>query len=90
MARLELIMQMKPLDFSLEEMRDLLETLDQLDVPATGTEEREHLLGRLAMYQSAVEERRVSLRTQLQLAEGFADGLRREVARQRRATSTTH
>jgi DNA-binding transcriptional MerR regulator len=88
-ARLELIKQMKPLDFSLEEMRDLLETMDRIDAPATGPDEREHLLGRLVMYQSAVEERRESLRSQLQVAERFADSLRREVARQRRATSTT-
>ena len=88
-VRLDLIKQMKPLDFSLEEMRDLLETMDRIDAPATSPDEREHLLGRLVMYQSAVEERRESLRGQLQVAERFADSLRREVARQRRATSTT-
>ena len=33
--RLELVKRMKPLDFTLEEMRDLLTTVDQLDDPAT-------------------------------------------------------
>lgn len=78
--RLQLVKHMKPLDFSLEEMRDLLRILDALAVRPeqavlTG------LLERLAMYRSAANCRVESLRGQLATAESFADYLRRELAR---------
>ncbi len=85
-ARLELIKRMKPLDFSLEEMRELLTALDSLESDATPAADREALLERLAGFRLAAEERCVSLRTQLESAEGFANSLRREIRRQRRVT----
>lgn len=86
-ARLELIKRMKPLDFSLDEMRDLLTLLDRLEDAATPADEREHLLGRLALYKVMVEERCESLRGQLAIAEDFAGSLRRELRHQRRAST---
>ena len=86
-ARLELVKRMKPLDFSLDEMRELLLALDALDAPGTEPAEREALLERLGTFHLAAEERCVSLRSQLDTAEDFAGSLRREIRRQRRATA---
>ena len=86
-VRLELIKRMKPLDFSLDEMRELLTALDHLDSSTTAADERDALLDRLAMFRLAAEERCASLRTQLESAEGFASSLRREIRRQRRAAA---
>ena len=80
LARLALIKRMKPLDFSLEEMRDLLGVLDDLD-NATG-EAREPLVERLRMYHEAALVRVEAIRAQLQVAEGFAGDLDDQVARQ--------
>ncbi len=73
-ARLELVMQMKPLDFSLEDMRDLLEVVDALEQEPTGPE-RAALLDRLAVLHTAAEERVAALRLRLGVAEAFAAGL---------------
>lgn len=59
--RLRVIMQMKPLGFSLEEMRELLQALDD-----GGPAER------LAHYRAAAAERVETLRVQLTTAEAFA------------------
>ncbi|MCL3861846.1 MerR family transcriptional regulator [Actinotalea sp. K2] len=83
-ARLELVKRMKPLDFSLEEMRDLLVLLDSLEKGGSSATEDEALLDRLAMYRLAAEERCTSLRAQLTSAEQFADSLRRETRRRRK------
>lgn len=83
-ARLELIQRMKPLNFSLEEMRELLMALDALESDDTCFEDREALLQRLTTFRLATEEQCVSLRSKLESAEGFANSLRREIRRQRR------
>lgn len=80
-ARLLLVRRMKPLDFSLDEMRELLQTLDALDDPTTPGAERGALIDRLDMYRLAVEERCAGLREQLATAEAFAGELREELAR---------
>src|SRR3954452_20701666 len=49
-SRLQLVKDMKPLGFSLDEMRDLLTVLDRLDEEQVGQAETETLLGRLAMF----------------------------------------
>ncbi|BBH69716.1 MerR family transcriptional regulator [Actinoplanes sp. OR16] len=67
--RLRVVKRMKPLGFTLDEMRDLLAVLDDL---TAGTGDRESLLERLAGYQEAAEERVGTLRRQLAMAEGFA------------------
>lgn len=81
--RLMLIKRMKPLEFSLEEMRDLLGVLDTLE-GAELRREADAVVERLRMYLEAVEQRCRALRHQLGEAEAFAASLRRDVARQRR------
>jgi DNA-binding transcriptional MerR regulator len=84
-ARLQLIKRMKPLDFSLEETKDLLVTLDALE-SADSTARREELVGRLEMYHDAAQARVAAVRDQLAVAETFATDLRSEITRQRRVT----
>jgi DNA-binding transcriptional MerR regulator len=73
--RLELVKRMKPLDFTLEEMRDLLTTLDQLDDPITPAAQRVVLRERLVMYRELAVKRVEALRTQLANAEVLAQSL---------------
>jgi DNA-binding transcriptional MerR regulator len=78
MERLMVIRRMKPLDFSLEQMRDLLEITDRLaatDDPPVG-EERERLRERLDSYRKVADARCETLRTRLEMAEDFATTLR--------------
>ena len=79
--RLLLVRRMKPLDFSLEEMADLLGVLDRL--AGAGPDERAGLRERLAMYEQVAQARCAALREQLETAEEFAAQLReaRRVAR---------
>ncbi|QGN49681.1 MerR family transcriptional regulator [Micromonospora sp. WMMD558] len=72
--RLAVVKRMKPLGFTLDEMRGLLVVLDALDT-ATGTE-RAELLDRLGMFHHAATARVTALRDQLAMAEGFAGTLR--------------
>ncbi len=79
--RLMVIRRMKPLDFSLEEMRDLLEITDKIaatDGPPSG-EERERLRERLDSYRKVADARCETLRAQLMAAEDFAATLRRRM-----------
>jgi hypothetical protein len=80
---------MKPLGFSLDEMRDLLGVLDRLDGVAEANPspgEQEVLLERLAMFRVAAEARTDALRAQLRIAESFAGKLRRRLAQHRETT----
>lgn len=70
---LAVVKRMKPLGFSLDEMRKLLAVLDALDT-ATGID-RADLLDRLGMFHTAAATRVTALRDQLAMAEGFADTL---------------
>lgn len=72
--RLAVVKRMKPLGFTLDEMRDLLAVLDALET-ATGTD-RAALLDRLDMFHTTATTRVTALRDQLATAEGFADTLR--------------
>ncbi|MFH8447014.1 MerR family transcriptional regulator [Streptomyces sp. NPDC018026] len=75
-ARLMVIRRMKPLGFTLEQMRDLLDATDRLDGDAAlDTAEREALLERVRTYQQAAAEQVEKLRTQLSRAEDFATTL---------------
>lgn len=84
--RLRLVKHMKPLDFTLEEMRDLLQVRDRL-ADGAGDDERGALLDRLGMYAAAAETRCEKLREQLEVAENMATMLRREVERRRRPSA---
>lgn len=85
--RLRVVKQMKPLDFTLEEMRDLLQVREWLAGEVAG-EERETLVGRLAMYAVAAQTRCEALRSQLESAEAITATLRREVSRSRRSSGS--
>ena len=87
-ARLALVRRMKPLDFTLEEMRDLLSTLDEIEDSGAGPGPQEALLERLEMYRLAAEERCVSLRRQLDQAQSFAESLSTELGRRSGARSS--
>ena len=82
-ARLLLIMHMKPLSFSLDEMRELLGARDMIDVSAS-PEEREELLERLGAFATRAEERCAELREQLSVARSLAHQLRDEYERRQR------
>ena len=80
--RFELVKRMKPLDFSLEDMRGLLAVVDALDAEPDEAE-RARLLGELGSLRAAAEERVDTLRTRLAWAEEFAAGLDERVRAQR-------
>jgi DNA-binding transcriptional MerR regulator len=83
-ARLRLIMQMKPLGFTLDEMRLLIEARDRLDAGDGGGAERGDLLGRLEMFAAAAKEKCAELEEQLAVARSFAAGLGADVERHQR------
>ena len=85
-ARLRLIRRMKPLEFSLEEMRHVLGVLDALDAAEPAGPEHDELVDRLEGYRQAADVRVATLHEQLEVAEGFAADLRREIGRQKRLT----
>jgi hypothetical protein len=74
---------MKPLEFSVEEMRDLLPVLDALEAHADSAT-RDALVERLTMYREAADARVGALREDMETAQAFAKDLRREISRQRR------
>ncbi|GAB3247272.1 MerR family transcriptional regulator [Kineosporia babensis] len=85
-ARLQLVKDMKPLGFSLDEMRDLLGVLDKLDDEGS-TQGHEQILERLAMYRVAADARCDALRGQLRIAESFAGTLRNRLTSHRERSS---
>lgn len=80
--RLRLIKHMKPLEFSLEEMKDLLEVRGQLAASPEGPK-RKHLSERLTMYAAAAEQRCEKLREQVEAVTGVAAMLRGEASGRR-------
>ncbi|MFE4689301.1 MerR family transcriptional regulator [Streptomyces sp. NPDC056749] len=80
-ARLMVVRRMKPLGFSLDEMRDLLEAVDRLDDEGTAAGERDELLERVRAYERSATEQVAKLRVQLARAEEFALTLRTRLDR---------
>ena len=78
--RLRLVKLMKPLDFTLDEMRQLLQARDELGSEDLTVERREDLRGRLAMFAALVEQRSLRLREQLDAVEGLSSLLHQEAA----------
>lgn len=72
--RLAVIKQMKPLEFTLEQMRQLLDGVDELAAAPTAARRRE-LLDMLAGYQSLVSERIATMRERLRGAKALQDSL---------------
>ncbi|MFM9702806.1 MULTISPECIES: MerR family transcriptional regulator [Streptomyces] len=81
-ARLMVIRRMKPLGFSLDEMRDLLDATDRLDsgeqLPPA---DRDELLTRIRGFEQAAQRRVDDLRVQLARAEEFAATLAERLPR---------
>ncbi|WP_330455651.1 MerR family transcriptional regulator [Streptomyces sp. NBC_00820] len=81
-ARLMVVRRMKPLGFTLDEMRALLDATERLD---SGEElpsgERGELLERIRGFERAAQQRVADLRTQLARAEEFAGTLAERLTR---------
>lgn len=76
--RLELVKTLKPLDFSLEQMRDLLDTIDGLAADTDDDPRRTaELMDRLAVYRAATDSRVEALRAQVRGLEQLSRELRR-------------
>ncbi len=75
-ARLRLIMQMKPLGFTLDEMRLLIEAHDDLASAPPDAPNRAELLDRVAMFAAAAEAKVNELEIMLDTARAFAATLR--------------
>jgi DNA-binding transcriptional MerR regulator len=73
--RLLLIKKMKPLGFTLDEMRSLLALRDELLQQDTTAERREELQERLRTWVVLAEEKLAALREQVGVAEAFVTGL---------------
>ena len=74
--RLMLIKQMKPLDFTLEEMRDMLDIRERLSRPRLSAKTRASLISQLAVYQTLVDTKLAELRQKVNNAQAFAAELR--------------
>lgn len=77
--RLRLIMKMKPLDFTLEEMGTLLRARDVLTARGVSDQERADAAERLRMFEELVEQRWVWLQERLVIAEEFRAQLKNEL-----------
>lgn len=84
LERLTFVKQLKPLDFSLDQIRELLEIRDKLAADASDPEVGERLLGFIRI----AEERGRTLMDQARAAEALAASLRR-LLRRTRALATT-
>ncbi|MEU8955074.1 MerR family transcriptional regulator [Streptomyces sp. NPDC048518] len=81
-ARLMVIRRMKPLGFTLDQMRDLLHAADRLDAPEPPEgAELEALLVRVRHFEQLTAECVADLRKQLGRAEEFAGTLRERLER---------
>ncbi|MEU0247367.1 MerR family transcriptional regulator [Streptomyces sp. NPDC006235] len=84
--RLMVIRRMKPLGFTLDQMRNLLNATDRLDGDQVPPDEREALLERVRGYEQGAAEQIAKLRVQLSRAEEFARTLRERVERNQSTT----
>jgi DNA-binding transcriptional MerR regulator len=78
--RLSFIKTLRPLDFTLEQVRDLLATIDAVaadDDDDTDREHTEQVRGRLAMYRAAADSRIEALRAQVFGLEKLSRDLRK-------------
>ena len=79
--RLLLIKKMKPLGFTLEEMRALLGLRDELQQPDLPEARRADLQEQLSTWVVLAEEKLSALREQVSVAEAFVDSLHRDAER---------
>jgi DNA-binding transcriptional MerR regulator len=83
--RLKWIKRMKPLGFSVQEMRELLDARDTLRRPGSGDPELAAARERLSAFARAAAERCEDLRRQVENADELVVQLRRESRRRRKA-----
>jgi MerR family transcriptional regulator, copper efflux regulator len=76
--RLRLVKQIKPLDLTIDEIRELLTVRDRLADPSTPRRDRASLLERLSMFAELAEERCQRLGEQLEAAQQLSATLRSE------------
>ncbi len=86
-GRLMVVRRMKPLGFTLDQMRDLLDATDRLDAAAREgrsfpARDRAELVDRIRGYEQAATEQVGKLRVQLARAEEFAQTLRTRLDRE--------
>jgi DNA-binding transcriptional MerR regulator len=81
-----LIMKMKPLDFTLDEMRTVIGALDRLQDPATSSEARESAQDALTGYGALVDERLRWLQERLVIAHEFKRQIREVLKNQPKVT----
>ncbi|OMQ15073.1 MerR family transcriptional regulator [Modestobacter sp. VKM Ac-2676] len=77
-SRLQLIRRLKPLDLSLDELRDLLQLLDRLGDRPADEESTGELLDRLGMYRALADQRVSELHARWSGAAAFATHLRQQ------------
>lgn len=87
-TRLLVIRQMKPLGFSLEDMGEVLDSLDRAATPDVGPDSAEELSARLRRHGQAVAARRAALEEQLRAADHLAATLDAAAARVTGATAS--
>ena len=87
--RLRFVKNMKPLELTIDEMRDLLTTRDRLAVATTTETERRGLLQRLSMFAALADERCQRLRDQVEAAETIGRTLRAELDAPRTARTSS-
>lgn len=85
--RLRLVKQMKPLDLTIDEMRQLLTVRDQLADPATSKPDRTLLAERLSMFAELAEKRCQRLSEQLDTATQLSATLHSEADAAREAST---
>lgn len=73
--RLQLIKRMKPLGFTLDEIRTLLQVRDELALPELAAQRRTELQERLLTWAVLAEEKLADLRERAGVAEAFVAGL---------------
>lgn len=83
-ARLNLVKQMKPLGFTLQEMRQLLKARDQIERGQPGDPAYERAVERLSAFAAAAKAKCDDLRDQLETAEAFAAELRRDLRKRQK------
>lgn len=83
-ARLNLVKQMKPLGFTVQEMRRLLKARDQLERWEPGDQAYERAVERLSTFAAAAKTKCDDLRGQLETAEAFAAELKRDLRKRQK------
>jgi DNA-binding transcriptional MerR regulator len=85
--RLLLVKQLKPLDFSLDDLRELLEARDRLALPDLDDGERADLASLLAGFADQANQRCEDLRSRLEQVESVTAALSKEARAARRKTA---